>query len=152
MKFTDSFAMNHADAIEIVVGLLDGFKAEYRKLSDNRASNYLDYLALEVVDEESFVQPKFVPALLTRLLGYRQADYVPEYRGTAGPKRPDFVPADIGANPYVIEAKGSDADYAGLRRYKKQALVYCEKWGVQYAILINPREILVLNAKTNLWI
>ena len=127
------------------VNFIDSFSRSYSTISGRRGISYARYTSLKLADEEKFVQPDFVPRFLAEFLNFRSGEYIAEL--SADGSKPDFVPADLFANSFIFEAKGSDWSKASAKRYKPTIQRYIRDFNVQYLILITPSVIEVYNAQ-----
>jgi hypothetical protein len=123
--------------LESLGAALDGFTGRYRELA--AADDFAAYLKAkrEGADEETLTEP-VLRAIIEHVLGFPQDAYF-EQLGRSGQK-PDFLPMDLIAHPFVLDAKSSTED---LGRHEPQIRRYMRQRDLDFGVLFNLRELRV---------
>jgi len=144
----DSFKTK-GDARKLVSNLYSTLDSlDYKTLSSGRALSYPEYLKGNYADEQTLVDPVFLPKFAEKILGFKiGSSIIPKKSVEASGEHPDFVPSDLHLHPFVFETKGTDSK--DLTIHFPQVQDYIQKTGTEYGIILNLRELIVIPKGSN---
>lgn len=139
--------------LEALVATVDAYSEDYENLSKqllgagSKTCSYLEYSELGLKDEEKLVKPKLFRGFLTRVLGFKESDLLPESVNTNN-RRPDISLSDTHLHPFAFEVKGMDSSEGDLQdEWVNKGHLYVEDDpNLRFLVITNMREFRVYGA------
>jgi len=128
------------EVIRNTITILDSIA--YKRYSEDKASDYLEYTSGKWVDEQKLIAPIIFPKFLEQILGFKLGETIGTEEPTLESRdTPDYIPTDTRTHSFLFDCKGMDT--FELSKHYPQIKRYIESQNVKYGVLVNMRDLTV---------